>query len=832
MAKDAWKITFEGALFDGHKPEIVKERLASLFQADLAKIEPLFHGDQVTIKSGIDYRTALKFQTAFQRTGAKCRVIQMEEILAEDEEDEKKEKTVSPGPVETKKDVPLTSLSTEEILSSFQGDIIPIEVSRSYTIGLLFVGAIMMLLPLLYIALIVLIGYGTYYHATENIDIIVGMRIWEKLALLIFVYILPLVIGTIVTIFMLKPIFAPRQMKDQSISLNPYKEALLFDFIRRISEIVRAPMPIRIEINCGMHASARFDIGVISIFNDEIVLRLGLSLVAGLNESQFAGILAHELGHFSQVTRKRLAFIIRSIDNLLSQVISARDIWDEKLEKWSRDAHRGFRVIISIARFFVWITRKILWIFRKAGHLTSYRLIRRMESIADRYQTRVAGCKQFADTHVRLHILGIAAEQAFADLREEQKNNRLVDNLPDLILSKMDRIPPLTQVHCKRHIIETKTGLFDNRTSDRDRIINAFRENAQGILGIEIPAKLLFSDFNTLSREATIDHYQNRIGIRIPDDNLVSVQAFNKYREDFLYGHDGLERYLFDASGVLRPLRIQPHPGIKKRPPKERIESLFKAVNRNKKWAPQTSELFNRYKTATEKERSMLLAKLLLEANVRIDAGSFLLKDGSKETVEGELHKALSDKSAADSLLQKVESLLASRFAFAYSLFETPRTSQYIKDAKELKDEYETLRNVYLSFSSSRELFDELYQGYTSLISLGYHYLDNQENKTLTEMINNRKTECKEHLVTLYSQLKETPYPFDGTHVDLSVAQYMVEKDPEKIDEGALLQICESVIDRLLTFHDGLLQRLSVIVRTVEKEMQSLQKKQTKQASS
>ncbi len=50
-----WKIIFEGNLFDGQKPEIVKERLASLFNSDPAKVERLFQGSKVIIKSGIDY---------------------------------------------------------------------------------------------------------------------------------------------------------------------------------------------------------------------------------------------------------------------------------------------------------------------------------------------------------------------------------------------------------------------------------------------------------------------------------------------------------------------------------------------------------------------------------------------------------------------------------------------------------------------------------------------------------------------------------------------------------------------------------------------------------
>ena len=54
MKKDVWKITFEGHLFDGQKPEIVKKRLASLFKADLTKVEQMFRGGKVILKSGID----------------------------------------------------------------------------------------------------------------------------------------------------------------------------------------------------------------------------------------------------------------------------------------------------------------------------------------------------------------------------------------------------------------------------------------------------------------------------------------------------------------------------------------------------------------------------------------------------------------------------------------------------------------------------------------------------------------------------------------------------------------------------------------------------------
>ncbi len=805
MEKKVWKIVFEGKLFDGQKLEIVKKRLASLFNMDLAKVERLFQRGQVIIKSGIDYRTALRFQAAFQKTGAKCRIIQIEKTPSKAEEKGK-----------TKADISSTSLSTDKVLAAFERDIDPIEVSGSYKIGLWLVNIGMLLLPLIYIALILAISYGLYYHVTENRDIIVHFGLWERLALLVLLYIAPLVFGTILVIFMIKPIFAPRPIEAKPISLNPYKEEGLFDFIHKISGIVRAPMPQRIEITCDVHASVSFDIGVISLFQEDLVLKFGLPLVVGLNAQQFAGVMAHELGRFSHLTGKRLPFIIRSINHRFSQIVYVRDLWDEELEKWSGDANFGIRAILNIARFFVWITRKIMWIFMKAGHLASCFIIRQMEFDADRFQTRVTGSKQFADTCLRLNTLNIAYEQASADLREARSNKRLVDNLPDLVLSNNNRIPPLTKVHLKRHITESKTGFFGSRPSDRDRIENALKENAKGIFRLEGPAKLLFSDFDNLSHEATKHYYRNKIGLTVTDDSMVSVQAFKKYKYEFLHGHDGLERYFLDTFSVLRPLPIQAHPEISEKPLKQRIDRLLKALQLAKKVAPKILQVLKKYEKADRKALTVMQARLSQQANLSTDTRSSQLTDKSKEAVEKALNMALSEKSAADSLLRKVEGLFATRFELAFSILGVPQISKHINDAEELKEESTTLLEAYPAFSSAIGLFDKLRQSYVLLTSLSYISLSNQGNEKLAEMIQEMKTECKGHLAALYGQLKGVAYPFDHGRADISIAEYMMKKDPEYIKEGAVLQLCESVIDKMFAFHARLLGRLAIIAKTVE----------------
>ena len=57
-----------------------------------------------------------------------------------------------------------TSLTQETIADAFKGKIRPVEVSTLYKGGLLLVAVVMVLLPLLYLALIALVGYLRLRH--------------------------------------------------------------------------------------------------------------------------------------------------------------------------------------------------------------------------------------------------------------------------------------------------------------------------------------------------------------------------------------------------------------------------------------------------------------------------------------------------------------------------------------------------------------------------------------------------------------------------------------------------------------------------------------------
>ena len=74
-----YKIVFEGKIAEGYSIEDVKKNLASLYKVDVGKIDRLFTDLPIVIKTDLDYQAAVKDKGTFEKTGAVCAVIPMEE---------------------------------------------------------------------------------------------------------------------------------------------------------------------------------------------------------------------------------------------------------------------------------------------------------------------------------------------------------------------------------------------------------------------------------------------------------------------------------------------------------------------------------------------------------------------------------------------------------------------------------------------------------------------------------------------------------------------------------------------------------------------------------
>src|ERR1051326_4720469 len=145
--------------------------------------------------------------------------------------------------------------ATDDLLHAFTGPIAPIRVGIPYKLGLLLAAVTMILLPVIYLALILLTIYAIYWyavHASIIFDNPAGARI--KL----FIFLAPIFGGLTLLLFMIKPLLARRIRRSTSLALSRSEQLRLYKFVDLLCEAVRAPKPARINIDMDVNASASF----------------------------------------------------------------------------------------------------------------------------------------------------------------------------------------------------------------------------------------------------------------------------------------------------------------------------------------------------------------------------------------------------------------------------------------------------------------------------------------------------------------------------------------------------------------------------------------------
>jgi Zn-dependent protease with chaperone function len=393
----------------------------------------------------------------------------------------------------------------QAILNSIQGEVTPVRRTLVYRIGIMIITLVVIILPLVYIGLIVGIGIGTGWHAIANVTVFKAVHSARIAAL---VYFGPLLAGVVLLFFLLKPVLARYPKADRVIELQVGEEPLLYSFVTRISHCLGAPEPRTILLDCEINASASLGDGLSKWFGSGLTLTLGLPLIAGLTVDQLGGVIAHELGHFSQGVGMRLSTIVRSTNNWFVRAVYERDQWDEKLIE-AVEQGGWFSVFIMLAMLCVWLTRRILWIFMAIAHLLSCFLLRQMEYDADRYEARLVGCDTFEKTFRQMLQLNFVEHISNVSLFEKLKQNKLPKDYPQWLISSQKEIPQEMFKKLEEEALAHRTTLLKTHPALRDRLSAVKREKAAGIFHCATSSTLLFQHFQKHCQRATKMFYRN-----------------------------------------------------------------------------------------------------------------------------------------------------------------------------------------------------------------------------------------------------------------------------------------------------------------------------------
>lgn len=216
--------------------------------------------------------------------------------------------------------------------------IAPMSMSPRCRLALGFGAVLAAFFPLAYVGLIALVGWGSHSLAGGH------SPVRSCIALLS---------GGLLILSLVKPLVARSVSPAEPHALDRDKEPLMFAFVREIASARGMPVPSRIALDCNVNCYCVFSGRITGPFRSGFELVVGLPLVASLRLDQFAGVVAHELGHAAQMTTMRSSQLIWGVSAWFSQVTCERDEIDEKLLTWLAASGQKTRLAARLAQLLV-----------------------------------------------------------------------------------------------------------------------------------------------------------------------------------------------------------------------------------------------------------------------------------------------------------------------------------------------------------------------------------------------------------------------------------------------------------------------------------------------
>jgi Zn-dependent protease with chaperone function len=647
-----FNVVISGAIRPGFELDQVRKSLAQLARIDLKKAAELLNGTPRVLKSNVDQSTATQFQLKFEAIGMQCAVKPVTPTVA------------APAQVATAKTAVTSSdaLTTQSLHAAFSGDVPKHAITPRYRAGIAAVAVLMVLLPVVYVGLVLALGYASIWHAVNDIN-----WLGRKPGYLWLVAYAGLALGGLVAaVFLLKPLFAPARQSGWPIKLTRQEDALFFAFVDHIAERVGAPTPVEIHIDCKVNASASAKGGLLGLMRDELVLTVGLPLIGGLNARQLAAIVAHELGHFSQSAGMRFGYIVESTNHWLARCAYERDAWDEKLDAMHEQYNDVRGTLLLFAKGAVWLSRKCLSGAVYAGVLTSRFMSRQMEFDADRYAAEIAGSATEQEIQARFAELEAATEVVYRRLSYSWDDAKLSDNFPMMIVGESKKLPERYRESIAEALAQEKPSIWSTHPTPHERIAHVMALNAPGVFRSEQPGTALLPRFDRLCKQASLFHYRHVFGLAVTAEQLVSTAVVTAQADQGEADEEHLKNYLANQFSKIRYITIKRQAAFAVPDPKETKNRIDGVIQNLRTQLPEYEAALAKYTDAYDRRIRAFAARSLADNKVAFDAHALRMSGATMEDADAALVKATQEMTELEAALKRFETAMGQRMELAF----------------------------------------------------------------------------------------------------------------------------------------------------------------------
>jgi Zn-dependent protease with chaperone function len=370
------------------------------------------------------------------------------------------------------------------VVHAFEGQAVHRPPTIGYRLALLLSACGLCLLIVAYIACLAGIGFGLYAYCTKIVPVTLQVR-GRAMILVAMMHLAVVGAGLAVLVSMIVPLFRWSRGRSESPLLHSAAHPVLHSFVRALCDLIGAPQPDEIRLNLLPNASAARQGGFLGLVGGRLVLEIGAPLFYGLNLRALAGVIAHELGHFSQATSSLIFRYVANVTNWFNEAAGRTGGVQELIREEASDTGGGAGLLMLVAYCTAGLGKLVLALFALLSRVIAYYLLRQMEFDADRYEAEVAGSAQFARTFERLTELDVAFEMMFkAMLRGEIEFESPLE-MAEQVVDYCERMPEKERRRAARAMKPRKAHWFDSHPSPTERIAAVARRPHAGIFQLE-----------------------------------------------------------------------------------------------------------------------------------------------------------------------------------------------------------------------------------------------------------------------------------------------------------------------------------------------------------
>ena len=705
-----------------------------------------------------------------------------------------------------------SSQLADELFRPLNEELPPLRVPLKYRLSAVVSATALALSVLCYMLLM----FGTAWFALDYLIGHVwlatqGVAVWGHLVLGSLV--------VVVAFLLVKPILHvyPRGLEPMDVSRD--EQPVLYAYVERLCQTLQTPKPHRIRLVNGSMAAGNLRGLLGSLQAPKLELVLGLTLIAGTDLREFSSILAHELGHFSRHPTWRILAVIRSTNMWLARAIYEPDRFDYWLAGLSAKLVFVLRWPFSLARLIMRLGRGVLWVFMMLGHLASCMISRFDEYNSDQYSARIAGSKVVASALRRTLLLAMAEEAVLDDVGGSWQEKRLPDDLAQVTIAKVQRLPADQQQRILKMINNQRTGWLDTHPSLVDRIRAVRGLSETGPITSQRPAHLLCHNFFKLCQKSSLDFYRYMLKDDFDKACIVPAEALVREHAETEEAQDALTRYYQGDVPIIRPIFPDSAAGLMPANVEQAQDYLAAARDSMLQSQAELQKLLNKYVKNQELQYTLFEIKSLVYAGLQLppqpDMG---LAKVNAATVAQRQAAAEDDENSLAQRLAPLEQRAQRRMSAALQLLRA-NPALLDEDGRSPAEQTRQVDRLLAAAGTLEDAQGELRAlAWNARVLMGLLHVTHQGRapSRVHKAVAKHAEQTRSSMKALQGTLGETAYPFEHAEKDQTIASFLVAEIHAAKNHPQLAMGAMDALERVDRMVWRVLSHLALIAEKVE----------------